>query len=152
RQHDAKRLADGNPEVESMLLRMLLAHDTNQPLKYLSTAGSGFSIRYELINLAARGGSAEVWRGRDTRLQDGSAYVAIKKLSSHASDSTWPARFEREVSILQTVSHPHIAGIHGSGVASDGRPFIVMEYVDGRPITEHCDCVKLSIAGRLSAI
>src|SRR5690606_8313668 len=43
----------------------------------------------------------------------------------------------------------NIARFHDAGEAADGRPYLVMEYVDGRPLTAHCDATRLGIEARI---
>ena len=58
-------------------------------------------------------------------------------------------RFERERRILASLNHPHIARLLDGGRAEDGRPYLVMEYVEGRPIDRFCDEERLTIDERL---
>jgi eukaryotic-like serine/threonine-protein kinase len=84
--------------------------------------------RYELDRLLGRGGMAAVWRARDRRLE---RPVAIKVLSDTlACDSGYLARFEREARVAAGLTHPNLIRIYDYG-AERGRPFLVMEYVDG---------------------
>src|SRR5262249_6865170 len=57
--------------------------------------------------------------------------------------------FEAERHALALMDHPNIAKVLDGGVAEDGRPFFVMEYVPGVPITQHCDAARLTIRERL---
>src|SRR5262249_29573058 len=59
------------------------------------------------------------------------------------------ARFEAERQALALMDHPHIAKVHDAGATPDGRPFFVMEYVRGMPITRYCDEHKLTPRQRL---
>jgi serine/threonine protein kinase len=59
------------------------------------------------------------------------------------------ARFEAERQALALLDHPNIAHVYDAGTTENGRPYFVMEYVKGLPITEHCDHHKLSIEDRL---
>src|SRR5262249_52760148 len=59
------------------------------------------------------------------------------------------ARFEVERQALALMDHPNIAKVHDGGTAEGLRPFFVMEYVQGVPITQHCDDARLSISERL---
>lgn len=59
------------------------------------------------------------------------------------------ARFEAERQALALLDHPNIAHVYQAGTTELGRPCFVMEYVKGVPITEHCDCQKLTIEERL---
>jgi eukaryotic-like serine/threonine-protein kinase len=59
-------------------------------------------------------------------------------------------RLERERRILASLNHPHIAPLVDGGCAADGRPYLVMQYVEGRPIDRFCDEERLTIDERLA--
>jgi serine/threonine-protein kinase len=91
-----------------------------------------FSERYELNHLIARGGMAEVYRARD-RLLD--RPVALKVLFPELSvDRSFVERFRREAQAAANLSHPNIVPVFDWGEDS-GTYFIVMEYIDGRPLS-----------------
>ena len=58
-------------------------------------------------------------------------------------------RFREERQILARLEHPNIARLLDGGVSGDGRPYYVMEYVDGAPIDRWCDERRLGIPERL---
>jgi len=90
------------------------------------------SGRYELDHLIARGGMAEVYRARD-RLLD--RPVALKILFPELSvDRSFVERFRREAQAAANLSHPNIVPVFDWG-EDGGTYFIVMEYVDGRPLS-----------------
>ena len=98
--------------------------------------------RYEVRSLIGRGGMAEVHLGFDKRL---SRIVAIKLLRTDlAMDSVFQARFRREAQSAASLNHPNIVAVYDTGeeatLLPDGRkvsiPYIVMEYVDGRPLKD----------------
>jgi serine/threonine protein kinase/WD40 repeat protein len=75
--------------------------------------------------------------------------VALK-LIKHGMDSRRViARFEAEREALARMQHPHIAAVYDAGTTPDGRPYFVMEYVEGVPVTEYCDRQRLSTRARL---
>jgi eukaryotic-like serine/threonine-protein kinase len=87
--------------------------------------------RYELLEPVGTGGMGEVFRARDHDLHRD---VAIKFLPAQfASDPDRLARFEQEARTASSLNHPNIVTIHEIG-RQDGRPFIVMEYVDGETL------------------
>ena len=59
------------------------------------------------------------------------------------------ARFEVEHHALTLMNHPAIARVHDAGATPEGRPYFVMEYVPGIPITDFCDRERLSTRERL---
>jgi eukaryotic-like serine/threonine-protein kinase len=90
------------------------------------------SGRYELVHLVARGGMAEVYRAHD-RLLD--RPVALKVLFSELSvDRTFVERFRREAQNAANLSHPNIVPVFDWG-EDGGTYFIVMEFIDGRPLS-----------------
>ncbi|MDA8148471.1 MAG: Stk1 family PASTA domain-containing Ser/Thr kinase [Actinomycetota bacterium] len=102
-----------------------------------------FSARYELNHLIARGGMAEVYRAHD-RLLD--RPVALKVLFPELSvDRSFVERFRREAQAAANLSHPNIVPVFDWGEDS-GTYFIVMEFVDGRPLSS-----VLKTAGPLSS-
>jgi serine/threonine-protein kinase len=60
-----------------------------------------------------------------------------------------PSRFRFERQILATLDHPRIARLLDGGEAADGRPYLVMEYVEGWPIDDYCDRHRLSVEARI---
>ncbi|MCK4178162.1 Stk1 family PASTA domain-containing Ser/Thr kinase [Aciditerrimonas ferrireducens] len=90
------------------------------------------SGRYELGPLVARGGMAEVYRARD-RLLD--RPVALKVLFPELSvDRSFVERFRREAQAAANLSHPNIVPVFDWG-EDNGTYFIVMEYVEGQPLS-----------------
>src|SRR5438093_12191564 len=59
------------------------------------------------------------------------------------------ARFESERQALALMDHPNVARVIDAGATDEGRPYFVMEYVDGVPINSFCDSKKLTVLGRL---
>jgi len=60
------------------------------------------------------------------------------------------ARFEQERQTLALMDHPNIARVLDAGAAESARPFFVMEYVKGIPLTEYCDDARVTIRERLA--
>jgi len=90
------------------------------------------SGRYELSHLVARGGMAEVYRARDQLLD---RPVALKVLFPELSvDRSFVERFRREAQAAANLSHPNIVPVFDWG-EDGGTYFIVMEFVDGRPLS-----------------
>jgi len=76
---------------------------------------------YEVLSLVGSGGMGEVWKARDTRLD---RTVAIKRSAQRFSD-----RFEREAHAIAALNHPHICTLYDVGP-----DYLVMEFVDGKPL------------------
>ena len=93
-------------------------------------AGTRFGP-YEVEGLVGAGGMGEVYRARDTRLQ---RTVAIKILPAHlSSNPDQHARFVQEAKSISGLQHPNICVLHDIG-SEAGVDFMVMEYVEGRPL------------------
>jgi serine/threonine protein kinase len=75
--------------------------------------------------------------------------VALKIIKLGMDSKRVIARFEMERQALALLDHPNIAHVFDAGTTESGRPYFVMEYVEGLPITEHCDHHKLTIDDRL---
>ena len=88
---------------------------------------------YEILSPLGAGGMGEVYRARDTRLD---RVVAIKVLPSHLSSSPEVRqRFEREARAISSLSHPNICTLHDIG-CQDGVDYLVMEHLEGEPLSE----------------
>jgi len=61
-------------------------------------------------------------------------------------------RFQLERQTLANLRHPHIATLIDGGVSDRGQPYLVMEYIDGKPIDRYCDDTRLGVPGRLELI
>ena len=90
---------------------------------------------YEVTAQLGAGGMGEVYRAKDTRLN---RTVAIKALqSAGAADPDRISRFEREAQLLASLNHPNIGGIHGleqSSHSGQAAAYLVLEFIDGRPL------------------
>jgi serine/threonine-protein kinase len=92
--------------------------------------------RYRLVLKLGEGAMGEVWRGEDPQI--GRA-VAVKLLNvprglGPSEAGEWEARFLREARAAGSLTHPGIVAIHDVGRTEEGRPFIVMELVEGRSL------------------
>ena len=91
-----------------------------------------FSGRYEITHLIARGGMAQVYRAQDNLLD---REVALKVLFPELSiDQNFVERFRREAQSAARLSHPNIVPVFDWG-EDHSTYFIVMEYVDGQPLS-----------------
>lgn len=89
---------------------------------------------FELLERVGAGGSAEVFRARDA----GGGEVALKLLRAELADGELERRFERERRLLSALVHPGIARLLDFGVAADGRPYLVLEWVAGEDLSPWC--------------
>ena len=104
---------------------------------------------YTVVRLIGMGGMGAVYEA--TRADDQyQKRVAIKVVQRDINSNLTLARFRRERQILASLEHPNIATMHDGGVMPDGRPFLVMEYVDGAPITTWCNARALPLRDRVA--
>jgi serine/threonine-protein kinase len=101
---------------------------------------------YEILHELGRGGTAVVFLGR---AEDGDE-VAVKVLRPGSASRDFLERFVQERRILTKLGeHPHIARLLDGGSDRKGRPYFVLEYVEGRPIDIYCDEERLDVSARL---
>ena len=86
---------------------------------------------YRIIEKLGEGGMGVVYRAEDQHL---ASRVEIKFLTS--TDHHYRARFIREARAVSALSHPNIAIVHDYGETSAGQPFLVMEYVKGKSLSD----------------
>jgi eukaryotic-like serine/threonine-protein kinase len=103
---------------------------------------------YRVLERLGRGGMGEVLLAeRADGLFD--QRVAIKLLRRGMASDEVLSRFSRERRILARLEHPHIARLLDGGATEDGRPYFVMELVEGERITDYCRSRSLSVDDRL---
>ena len=102
---------------------------------------------YELVRLIASGGMGEVYEARQR--QPIERRVAVKLIKPGLGSREVIQRFEAERQVLSLMSHAGIARVFDAGTAGDGRPYFVMELVEGVAIDRHCDREELAIPERL---
>lgn len=103
---------------------------------------------YRLLSPLGEGGMGVVWLAERA---DGTLrrQVALKLVRPGLAQWRLDARFERERDILGSLEHPHIARLYEAGTTQQGQAFLAMEYVAGRPLTEHADAAGLDVPARL---
>lgn len=105
--------------------------------------------RYRIVGVLGRGGMATVYEAE----RDDGAYrqrLALKLLRRGRDSDLIVRRFLGERQILSSFAHPNIARLLDGGATADGRPFLAVEKVDGRPITEWADAHRLDVRARLT--
>ncbi len=125
------------------------------PDRTLSTGAPGSMAAgqigpYRLLQVLGEGGMGEVWLAEQT--QPIHRTVALKLIKAGMDTKAVVARFESERQALALMDHPNIARVFDAGSTPQGRPYFVMEYVPGPPITEYCDKHRLSIVERLELL
>ena len=123
---------------------------TEQTGAYIPNEQTGAVIagRYKLLEEIGEGGMGTVWVAEQT--QPVRRKVALKLIKAGMDSKSVLARFEAERQALAVMDHPNIAKVLDGGLTETGRPFFVMEYVKGVPITEYCDATRLSVPERLN--
>ena len=100
---------------------------------------------YDILYEIGRGGTAVVFLGR----RDGQE-VAVKVLRPGSASRDFLERFVQERRILTKLGeHPHIARLLDGGNDAKGRPYFVLEYIEGRPVDVYCDEERLDLASRM---
>lgn len=103
---------------------------------------------YALLETIGSGGMGVVYRARQERPI--ARTVALKLIQVGMDTREVIARFEAERQALAVLEHPNIARVLDAGASADGRPFFVMELVDGVPLTQYCDQHRLSTRARIA--
>ena len=117
-----------------------------QPLAEPAAAGTVIGS-YQLLQLIGEGGMGEVWLAEQK--QPVRRRVAIKLIKVGMDTREVVRRFESERQALALMDHPAIAKVFDAGSTPEGRPYFVMEYVAGMPITAYCDKHKLTMRQRM---
>lgn len=106
---------------------------------------------YEIVRLIGEGGMGAVFEG--VRADDQyRKRVALKFLRRGTEGDLAIRRFKYERQILANLGHANIAALLDGGVTDDGQPYIVMEYVDGTPITHYADVRTLDVRARVALL
>jgi eukaryotic-like serine/threonine-protein kinase len=118
------------------------------PTSELNESFSGGIIGpYHLLQLIGEGGMGQVWLAEQK--QPVRRRVAVKLIKLGMDTREVVARFESERQALALMDHPAIAKVFDAGSTPEGRPYFVMEYVTGLPITDYCDQHKLTLRQRM---
>ncbi|MEQ8850959.1 MAG: serine/threonine-protein kinase [Phycisphaerales bacterium] len=104
---------------------------------------------YRVLGLIGRGGMGSVFKATSDRIP-GRRTVAIKVVRRGIDTEDVLARFQNERKVLSALSHPNIARFFEAGETRDGRPYFVMEYVEGQAIDQYCDANNLGVKDRLA--
>ncbi len=148
-------------EVRELLRAADRVDETLRPSPaYRGALGGGFADGeradarigpYRLVRLLGRGGMGSVWLAR----RDDDAYrhdVALKIVKRGLDTDEVVRRFRRERQLLADLAHPHIARLHDGGATEDGRPYLVMEAVEGVPLDVHCRDRDVPLEGRIALV
>jgi eukaryotic-like serine/threonine-protein kinase len=152
-----------DPDLRSEVQSLIDSHETGDDFIERPAAHRALSIAaeapaptwigrrvgdYRLVEEVGRGGMSEVYKG----VRDDDEYhkeVAVKVLRQGYDTKSLLKRFKVETQILATLDHPNIARLLDAGSTQEGLPYLVMDYIEGRPIDEYCRHHKLGLRARL---
>jgi hypothetical protein len=149
----------GRPELRLRVEQLLEAHFRSHPIldqscpkstePYIPAEAPGVVIagRYKLLEEIGEGGMGTVWKAQQT--EPVKRVVAVMLIKAGMDSRNVMARFEQERQALALMDHPNIARVLDGGLTEHGRPFFVMEYFTGVPITQYSDAVRLTVPDRL---
>ena len=103
---------------------------------------------YHILHKIGQGGMGAVYMA-EQKEESFHRYVAMKVIRRGMDNEQVIRRFNTERQILAALNHPNIGRLLDGGTSEDGTSYLVMEYIDGLPITEYCDSRKLPIWERL---
>jgi WD40 repeat protein/tRNA A-37 threonylcarbamoyl transferase component Bud32 len=138
---DARGILDRREEAAALL-------ETYRPEPPLA-AEQVFAGRFQLRQKLGEGGMGEVWLADQE--EPVRRRVALKVIRPGLCSDLLLARFDQERQTLALMDHPNIARVLDAGVAA-GRPFFVMEFIQGVPITQYCNQAGLPPRERLELL
>src|SRR5690349_1213858 len=155
-----REACQGEPWLRILMDQMLAAADREHSLLDhplgLAAGGGPLDVpalkegdqvgAYRILRGIGSGGMGSVYLA-ERNTEHGAELFALKILLWSSPD--FYQRFLQEQSILRSLRHPNIARLVDSGQTEERIPYLVMEYVDGRPIHEYCEQASLSIRERV---
>ncbi|AKT37180.1 serine/threonine-protein kinase PknK [Chondromyces crocatus] len=105
--------------------------------------------RFRIERLVARGGMGSVYRAFDRELQ---RFVALKLMDACLGEGMDAQRFAREVETLAHLEHPRVVQFLGQGQTEEGRPFLVMQWLDGEDLRSRLTRGPLSLRDALEVL
>ncbi|MEO1246534.1 MAG: serine/threonine-protein kinase [Pseudomonadota bacterium] len=131
---------DGLPDPTAYLADLAIDEE-------LATAAAGQRIgAYRIVREVGQGGMGAVYEAEQEQLK---RRVALKLIRLGMDTQQVVARFEAERQALAMMNHPNVARVIDAGSTEAGRPYFIMEFIDGVPITDYCDAKRLDTAQRL---
>src|SRR5499426_828513 len=103
--------------------------------------------RYQILRVLGEGGMGSVYLAEQR--EPIRRQVALKVVKLGMDTSQVLARFAHERQALAMMDHSNVARIFDAGATPKGRPYFVMEYIEGVPITQYCDGKRMTIGQRL---
>jgi len=153
----------GDREVRAQVESLIASDRSNEPFLDSQPPTTGAALlaeafgheatgtiigNYQIIEPIASGGMGMVYRAVRA---DGAfdQVVAIKLIRRGLATEDILRRFRQERQTLAALNHPNIGRLLDGGATDSGSPYLVMEFIEGRPIHEYCDGHKLTIEERL---
>lgn len=145
------KLLKGAPRAEAFF--EALNHNIDDDISHKSGSGhykEGDKFdKFRIIKELGKGGMAWVYLcERDDGQFD--QKVALKIMQLKGDKTFMTEKFRQEQQILARINHPNIAQLFDGGITKEGFPYIIMEYVEGKPLDEYCDEQKSDIRERLN--
>lgn len=99
------------------------------------TLGEGRKLvgNYEFLEFIGSGGMGVIYKARHPVLK---RLVAVKMLHSHLMNEMIVKRFQHEAQAVSSLSHANVIAVHDFGLSEHGQPYMVMDFVDGKPLSE----------------
>ncbi len=110
-------------------------------------AGAPHLPGYRLLRVLGQGGMGVVYEAEQQ--EPVQRQVAIKVIRQALDSPEARARFVTERQTLARMNHPSIATVYGAGATADGRPYVVMERVEGTPVVRYCEAQGLGLRARI---
>ncbi len=143
-----EHLLQAQPKINSFLEQPFPGAELPSTINAPPAEGPGTQIGpYKLLELIGEGGMGLVYVVEQQ--QPIRRRVALKLIKPGMDSRQVIARFEAERQALAMMDHAHIAKVYDGGTTPEGRPYFVMEWVKGTPITDYCDAQHLSTQKRL---
>src|SRR5438067_1333029 len=152
----------GRPRVRAEVESLLAVHDRAEPFMQhptmpadptaTETLREGDVVgQFRLAKPIASGGMGTVYRAERA---DGAfeQHVAVKVISAPITNEDVGRRFMAERQILASLHHPHIVSLLDAGVGPGGQPYLIMELVEGLPITAYCRERALPVDARVELL
>jgi len=154
------QMCQGDDELRREIGALLESHASDDGLPDPTVFAAHFAVDDELATAAAgqiigdfrivreigHGGMGAVYEAEQGQLN---RRVALKLIRLGMDTRQVVTRFEAERAALAMMNHPNVAQVIDAGATESGRPYFVMELIDGEPITRYCDAQKLDTAARL---
>lgn len=138
---------DANGRLDCAVIAAARKYQENPP-----AAGSGGLVGrrvgpWKIVREIGEGGMGAVYEA--VREDEPARSVAIKFIAGGLETTEALERFRVERQALAALHHPNIAALLNGGTSEDGRPYIVMEYIEGQPLLDYCRERALPVAERL---